>query len=439
MKMQQNTLLIVLLSLFLFVACGSAVEPLKIGADGYGRTTLTNGTTVLVNEDKNTSLTSARILIGGGLQTETATTDGITNLMVRMLLKGNASMTADQITSQLDYLGVSISADCGRDFADISFTCLTENFEKALNVIAASLASPTFPAEELAKLKIEVEGEIKAASDDQATASSILFWKTAFGDEGYGLPMLGTLESVARPTVDDLRQHYTKYVGGSNMIVSVATDLPPAKLTSLLEKQLGDIKSAADKDTKASPRFQTGKDGFIPFDRNQSYIFKGFALDRLEPREVACLNLLNQVMGANVGSRLWDLRQKEKLAYEVYSQWITGKQVALFRAAIGTDTSKVGQALSSLDREWTKLTTSGITESELADAKINMKNSLIYGIDRKAGRANNMAAYEYIGYGSHFILDQIALADQITLDEVNKFAMTKLSPDRMYTSVVGKK
>ncbi|TFH65305.1 MAG: insulinase family protein, partial [Candidatus Zixiibacteriota bacterium] len=182
-----------------------AAESLKIGTDGYGKTTLANGITVLVNEDKTTSLSSGRILIGGGILTETAANNGISNLMIRMLLKGNSAMKAEQITAQLDFLGANVTANCYRDFADISFTSLTENFDKVLEIISNSLLAPTFPAEELTKLKGEVEGEIKASNDDQSTVSSKLFWKTAYGNEGYGLPTLGTLESIARPTAGDIR------------------------------------------------------------------------------------------------------------------------------------------------------------------------------------------------------------------------------------------
>ena len=431
--------LISLLALSILSGYTLAAEPLKIGPDGYGKTTLANGITVLVNEDKTTSLSSARILVGGGVLTETTANSGITNLMIRMLLKGNSTMNAEQITAQLDFLGASVSENCNRDFSDISFTSLTENFDKVLEIISNSLTTPTFPAEELTKLKSEVEGEIKASNDDQSTASNMLFWKTAYGNEGYGLPTLGTLESITHPSGEDLRQHYQKYVAGSNIVVAVATDLPVEQLMTILEKRFGKIKPAADKVPTPTLKLQTDKSGFISFDRNQSYIFKGFVFDRLQPREVAYLNLLNQVMGANVGSRLWNLRQKEKLAYDIYTHWSTSGQATIFRAAIGTDTSKVKQALASLDREWAKLLSTGITADELADAKVNMKNSLIYGIDRKAGRAGNMAFYEYIGYGYHFILDQIALADQITLAEVNDFVKTKLTADRIYTSIVGKK
>lgn len=416
-----------------------AAEPLKLGPDGYGKTTLANGITAVVDQDKTTSLSACRILIGGGVLAEAAQTNGLDVLMINMLLKGNKTMTAAQISEQLDFLGATVSTDCFRDYTAISVTSLTENFDKVLAIISASLTSPTFPAEELTKAKSELEGEIKSDMDNQTQASSDLFWKTAYGQAGYGLPVQGTTESMEKITVDDLKKQYQDYVGGKNMIVALATDLPVDQISVLLEKQFGGIKAEAKTMSRPAMTLQTEKTGFLPFERNQSFIFMGYVLERLDPRQVACVGLLNQVMGGPVGSRLWDLRQKEKLAYAVYTQWLASNNATVFRAAIGTDTAKVKLALASLDREWSKLLASGITDLELADAKVNMKNSLIFGIDRKAGRANNMAAYEYLGYGYKFILDQIAMADQMTLADVNDFVKAKLTDDRKYLSIVGKK
>jgi predicted Zn-dependent peptidase len=69
---------------------------------------------------------------------------------------------------------------------------------------------------------------------------------------------------------------------------------------------------------------------------------------------------------------------------------------------------------------------------------VNLKNNMIYRIDRKSNRANNMAYYDYIGYNYRFVLDLIDMADQVTLEEVNAFVKEKFLPERTYTSIVGK-
>ena len=58
--------------------------------------------------------------------------------------------------------------------------------------------------------------------------------KTAFGDKDYGLPTSGTIESITSITIDDIKNHYQKYVGGKNTIfaVSIGTKTESALLTA---------------------------------------------------------------------------------------------------------------------------------------------------------------------------------------------------------------
>ena len=142
-------LLVLSLVMGLFLGCGEKSARLDIGPDGYGSTVMDNGIKVLVNHDPSTSLTAARVLIGGGVLTENSEDNGITNLMTKMILKGNDVMTAAEITEQLDFLGADVSTVCYRDYSTVSFTSLTENFDQVLEIISQSLLSPTFQEEEL--------------------------------------------------------------------------------------------------------------------------------------------------------------------------------------------------------------------------------------------------------------------------------------------------
>jgi zinc protease len=291
MKKLMKYIFIAALCAALWSSTGQAAVTLNFGPDGYAKTTLPNGIVVIVNQDKTTSLSAARVLVGGGVTTETAANNGITNLMVGMLLKGNAGMTAAQISERLDFLGASVSTDCFRDYSALTISSLSENFDQVLEIISASLTSPTFPEEELTKLKAEVDGAIKGAKDNQTQVSSDLFWKTIYGDQGYGLPTIGTSESVAKVTLADIKKQYQTYVGGKNMVIAIASDLPADRLGALIEKRFGGIKAEAAKAGAPSTVLQTGKDGFIPFQRNQSFVYMGYALDRVNAKEAACLGL----------------------------------------------------------------------------------------------------------------------------------------------------
>ncbi len=439
MKKISALIISLLLAAFMFSGCArKTVQKITLDADGYGKTVLGNGSIILVNHDKSTPLTSFRLLIAGGVLAETAENNGITNLMTRMLLKGNDQMNAAQITDSLDFLGANISIDCFRDYSTISGTVLSQYFDDVLGILATSLMSPTFPEEELDKLKSEVDGNIKSLDDSQSQASYKLFWKTVYGDKGYGLPLLGTAESIAKINASDIRTQYEQFIGGPNLIFSLASDKTPDELLPVIEKTLGMIGSTARDVPKPNLQLQAEKNGFIKYDRNQSFIYTGVMLDKPRPIEVAYLRLLNEIMGNNVGSRLWYLRQTEKLAYAVYTQYAVDKYDAAFLAALGTDTSKVKTALSSLNREWAALVSDGVLADELTDAVTNMNNNLIYSIDKKNNRANNMAYYEYVGYGYRFVLDMINMTDDIRLEDLNTYIKSQFNDNRRYTAVVGK-
>ncbi|MCK5125622.1 MAG: insulinase family protein [candidate division Zixibacteria bacterium] len=437
----KNTIRIILalaLSALLVFGCGSGTS-VNIDTEGYGKTILDNGITVLVNHDESTSLSAGRVLIGGGVLSENAANNGISNLMIKMLMKGNSEMSANEITEKLEFLGASVTPACFRDYSAISFVSLTENFDETMDVISKCLLTPTFPEDELEKLKVVVDGALKSSDDNQSEASSKLFWNTAYGDEGYGLYPTGKLETITLITVADIRSHYDKLIGGDNIILSFATDLPATQILSSADKLFGALKNSALIVPAPSLAIQDEKEGFVSFDRNQSFIYMGAMFTHLQPDEVPLLIIVNQIMGGGVGSRLWDLRQKEKLAYAVYTQYGLDKYDAMFRAAIGTDTSKVQLALASLNREWDNLIENGITEDELTDAKINLKNNMMFSFDRKSNRANNMAYYQYLGYGQKFFLDVVKKADRITVADVNSFVKNKFTEDRKFLSIVGKK
>lgn len=406
--------------------------------DNFSRATLPNGIKLLYNYDNTTSLSGLRILIAGGILTENENINGITNLMTKLLLKGNDRMTAGQIAARLEFLGAQVSADCYRDYSALSIVALSENLSEVMEIVNRSLSAPQFPEEELQKLKVEVEGLIKTENDNQTQSSSNLFWRTAYGNNSYGLPILGTVQAIRRITASDIKSHYKKLIGGNNIIIAISTDLPEQRFGELVSI-LNNLQSQSTTVNLPEGNAPVSREGFLPFDRNQSFIFMGYPLPYPTKKELAIIGILNEIMGANVGSRLWYLRQKEQLAYSVYTQAIFGKFGAVFRAAIGTDTAKVQIALASLKRELLLLYQEGITAPELADARLNLKNRMIYQIDRKSVRANFMALYEYLGYGYRMPGELIKEADKIRIDEVNDYIKAHLPPEKTFLSIVGKK
>src|ERR1700719_987324 len=91
-----------------------------IAAGDVQKSELSNGLRLIVREDPRLPLVSMTAAFRGGLLAETPQNNGITRLMSRTLLKGTKTRTAEQISSQIEAVGGSISADAGNNSFSVS-------------------------------------------------------------------------------------------------------------------------------------------------------------------------------------------------------------------------------------------------------------------------------------------------------------------------------
>ena len=100
------------------------------------------------------------------------------------------------------------------------------------------------------------------------------------------------------------------------------------------------------------------------------------------------ISLLNTILGGNPSSRLFsDLREKEKLAYHVKSSTKNYENIGVMSLKIGTTTDNketgeqsfdnVKKSIDGFNRHIEKIKTEKVTDEELANAKLSLKNSVL--------------------------------------------------------------
>ncbi len=117
---------------------------------------LKNGLTVLVMEDHRAPFISLQLHIkGAGALFEPAPLAGLASTTAQMLREGTKSRTSLQIAETIDRLGAALGAasSFGSSEAVLSASGLSDNFDAWFEVVADVLLDPSFPADELEKLK----------------------------------------------------------------------------------------------------------------------------------------------------------------------------------------------------------------------------------------------------------------------------------------------
>src|SRR5574339_997239 len=128
------------------------------------RAALDNGAVVIAKETHKMPAVALHVMVRAGSIVDPAGQPGATYLLSRVIDRGTSSRTAERIAEELDSRGVSLAIGVNRHQFSASCTCLADDFEDVLALVADICISPTVPDTELATRKGEV---ITAIRQDQ--------------------------------------------------------------------------------------------------------------------------------------------------------------------------------------------------------------------------------------------------------------------------------
>src|SRR5205823_344071 len=127
---------------------GSALRP--------ERMPLKNGLVMLHNRAAANPSVVVRALVRAGASRETPGEHGIAGLTGRMLRQGTHNIPKNALAEELDGMGAGLSVDVGHALVAVSIKCLAGDFPRAMQILAELVRRPTFPAEELERLRGQV-------------------------------------------------------------------------------------------------------------------------------------------------------------------------------------------------------------------------------------------------------------------------------------------
>ena len=398
------------------------------------RKTLDNGITYIFQKDDSSELTCIILLIRGGKSAEPAGKSGLAYLTTRLAVEVPDEGKIRDLMLQATRISVAALEDCTL----ISVQCLSENFEESLKIASKIIRDPLFSGLRIGAI-VEIMGhQGKADLDSASNAGHAELMRAFFGPEGYGGSVWGTEESLKSIRKNDITQFYETYFKASNMVLSIASDLDESVVAGHVNKYLGRIETGARRE--ASPGAV-----MVPAERQisrekeakQSYLGLGFPLPGLSPRNYALACLTEDIIGGGIGSRLWALRFKERLAYEVNSSLYYPTGEGVFEAYIETSPEKLGAARSSLEGVFRDLAAVELTEEDLGISRNNTGASFLRANETKETRARTAALFEARGLGCEFLKSFLEEIRNVTVDEWNAFVRNIFNMDKSVEVVIG--
>jgi predicted Zn-dependent peptidase len=253
-----------------------------------------------------------------------------------------------------------------------------------------------------------------------------------------GRPILGTPETVgdfSRAAV--VEGHRESYVPG-NMLVTAAGHLEHAQLVDLVAGAFGNLPAGEFSRRDSVPESHSIVGQQSKSELEQVHICVGMPSVRLADERRFTVAILNTILGGGMSSRLFqNIREKQGLAYSVFSEVNPYSDAGIFSVYAGTSIENAEKVLGLIAAEFRSLKSEPVTVEELRRAKDHLKGSLVLSLESTGARMSNLARMEM--YFKHFFsTDQIlASVEAVTREEVQAAAVASFRPDQTSATVVG--
>src|ERR1700733_8589354 len=402
------------------------------------REVLPNGLVIVTEPMPHVRSISVGIWLRSGSRSETPARNGIAHFTEHMVFKGTERRTAEEIARSVDSIGGMMDAFTAKEMVSFNAKVLDEHLPVAWEVLSDLALHPLFDAEEIAREKQVVLEEIKMDQDNPESVAHEMLVENFWSGHPLGRPILGTPETVgdfSREAVGE--SHGESYVPG-NLLVTAAGHLEHARVVDLVADAFGSLPSGEFSVPETVPETHSSVAQQSKSELEQVHICVGVPSVPLADERRFTVAILNTIVGGGMSSRLFqNIREKQGLAYSVFSEVNPYSDAGIFSVYAGTSIENAEKVLGLIAAEFRSLKSEPVTVEELRRAKDHLKGSLVLSLESTGARMSNLARMEM--YFKHFFsTDEIlASVEAVTHEEVQAAAVASFRPDQTSATVVG--
>ncbi|MCK4739665.1 MAG: insulinase family protein, partial [Deltaproteobacteria bacterium] len=401
--------------------------------------TLPNGITLIVNEDHSNATVALYASFPGGLRFEDSTTNGTGNFMSSMLSRGTTKRTRSELAMELDMIAGGVRGFSGKNSSGVSGEFLSRFFEEGLALFAEVTLNPSFPNDEIERLRSDIIASIKRDEDYLPGYTFKLLRKAMYDKHPYRMHVKGSTETVSKISRDDLISHYKRIFNPEQMVFSVVGDVSTSRVLKEVTKIFGDFKGQKTelKKIKADPELGEIKKTGAVKDKEQTNIGIGFLGTTMDSEDQYPLVVLAEILSSQGGRLFTELRDKKSLAYAVSAFSSVGIEPGIFGFYIGCAPEKKEAAIKGILAEIEKVTRKKVTRSELKRAKNALLGGYAIGLQNVSNQASDSSLNELYGLGFDFYKKYPAKIEAVSRRDILKAAKKYLTLKSYAISVVG--
>ncbi|MBU0509902.1 insulinase family protein [bacterium] len=409
------------------------------------RATLSNGVPLLLVEKHTLPLVQINLAMKVGMAADPVERPGLASLAADLLREGTKTRTALQISDEARALGANLGTGASFDATTVSLNVLRKNLDPALDLMADIVLNPTFPDEELDRLRKNYLGRIQQENRRPFTSALKAYYRLLFGEgHPYSQPYTGTgtEKSVNAVTRDEIVNFYKTSYSPTIAGFVVVGDITLTEAKEKLDRAFRSWKAIAvtlpeipDPQPFAATKILIVDKPRAP----QSAIVLGNAgISRTDPEYVSC-EVMNHILGGLFTSRInTNLREEKGYTYGARSVFVTRRGRGPFLAYAEVQTEVTDESIAEFLKELRDVGgPRPLTPDELKKSKDDLTKSYPQDFEtftEIAGSLNQLFVYDLPADEWTTYLDKVRAVDGAAATQV---ASRHIHPDQMLIVIVG--
>jgi len=402
------------------------------------RHALPNGLVVITETMQHVRSVSVGIWVRSGSRREIPVENGLAHFLEHMVFKGTERRSAEHIAREMDSVGGMLDAFTSKEQICFNAKVLDEHLPIAFDVLADLVLRPKLASDDVKKERQVVLEEIKMDLDNPEYLLHDLFTRGFWPEHSLGRPILGTPETVRRFDRKALCKRFKDWFAPDRILVTAAGNITHEQVLDLVEKEFGHLKPLVAQEEDPVPSTAAPIQLQTKPDLEQVHLCVGVPSLPIAHERRFGVAVLNNLLGGGMSSRLFqNIREKQGLAYAVFSELTPYSDAGMLSVYAGTAKETIGQVLDMTIAEFRSMKESPVSEEELLRAKNHLKGSLMLSLESTSSRMSNLARQELYFHRFYSLDEILASIESVTREEVQSLAQEFFEPDHIAVTVLG--